>query len=85
MTVAGTLSPFNQVSVTVMPAGSHERDMDETVKRHSAVCAMAIPFTAGKHRTSLLNRWVGLQNHPNTHTVSAPRAPNVVLHHKMFF
>ena len=43
MTVAGTLSPFDQVSVTVMPAGS---DMGETVRGHSAVCAMAMPLTA---------------------------------------
>ena len=46
MTVAGTLSPFDQVSVTVMPAGS---DMGETVRGHSAVCAMAMPLTAWKH------------------------------------
>ena len=26
MTVAGTLSPFDRVQVTVMPAGSHDRD-----------------------------------------------------------
>ena len=31
MTVIGTLSPFDRVEVTVMPAGSHERDMGDTV------------------------------------------------------
>ena len=34
MTVAGTLSPFDRVWVTVMPAGS----VGETVRGHSAVC-----------------------------------------------
>ena len=48
MTVTGTL-PFDRMYVTVMPTGSHERDMGDTVKGHSAVCAMAIPFTAWKH------------------------------------
>ena len=47
--VAGTLSPSDQMSVTVMPAGSHERGMGETVTGHGAVCAMALPFTAWKH------------------------------------
>ena len=49
MTVAGTLSPFDRVQVIVMQAGSHDRDMGETVRRHSAVCAMVIPFTVWKH------------------------------------
>ena len=42
MTVAGTL--FHRL--TVMPAGSHERDTSETVIGHSAVYATVIPFTA---------------------------------------
>ena len=49
MTVVGTLSPVDRVWVTVMPTGSHERDMDETVRGHSAACAMVLPFTAWKH------------------------------------
>ena len=49
MMVAGTLSPFDRMQVTVMPAGSHERDMGETVRGHGAVCAMAIPVTARRH------------------------------------
>ena len=49
MTVAGTLSPFDRVHFTVMPAGSHERDMGATVME------MAIPFTAWNRGTSLSN------------------------------
>ena len=49
MMVAGTLSPFHRMSVTMMPAGSHKRHMGETVRGHSAVCAMVTPFTAWKH------------------------------------
>ena len=49
MTVAGTLSPFDWVWATVMPTGSHERDIGETVRGHSAVCAMVITFTAWKY------------------------------------
>ena len=49
MTVAGTLSPFDPVYVTMMPARSHERDMGESEKGQSAVCAMVIPFTTWKH------------------------------------
>ena len=48
MTVAGTQSPFDRMWVTLMPARSHERDMGETVRGHSAVCAMVVPFTASK-------------------------------------
>ena len=44
-----TVRPFCRVQATVMPAGNHERDMGGTVRGHSAVCAMAIPFTAWKH------------------------------------
>ena len=32
MAVAGTLSPFDRVWVTVMPAGTHKRDIGETVR-----------------------------------------------------
>ena len=37
MKVAGTLSPFDRIQVTVMPAGSHESDMGETV-RGPSIC-----------------------------------------------
>ena len=49
MTVAGTLSPFDRVEVTVMAVGSQERDMGDTVRGHSAASAMVIPFAAWKH------------------------------------
>ena len=71
ITVAGTPSPFDRVQLTVMPAGSHERDMRQTVWGHNAICAMVIPFTACKHIPS--NRWVGLRNHPNTRTARTTR------------
>ena len=49
MRVAGTLSPFDWIEVTVMPTGSHERETGEIVRGRHAVCAMAIPVTAWKH------------------------------------
>ena len=44
MTVASTLSPFDQV--TAMPAASHDRDI---VDAAGTQCAMGIPFTALRH------------------------------------
>ena len=41
MTVASTRSPLDRMYVTVMPAGSHQRDRGETARGHGAVCAMA--------------------------------------------
>ena len=67
MTVAGTLSPSDRVWVTVMPAGSHERDMGEAVRGHSAALAKAIPFTAWK-RLHFTVEWVGRSTKSNQHT-----------------
>ena len=78
MTVGGTLSPFDRVQVRMMPAGGLE-NLGENVRGHSAVCAMAIPFTAWKHFTA---EKVGRStNSPQymhcARTACAPRAPRV--------
>ena len=73
VTVAGTLSPFDRVQVTVMPAESHERDMGETARRHSAVVQWRYLLQLENTRTSLSNTWIGLRNHPNTCTARASR------------
>ena len=46
--LAATLA-FDWVQVTVMPAGSHKKEILVAAKGHSAVCVMLIPFTAWKH------------------------------------
>ena len=60
MTVAGILSPFDRVEVIVMPAGSHEREMGELVRGHSAVVQWQYLLQLGNTCTSLSNTWVGL-------------------------
>ena len=47
--MAGTQAPFARVEVTVMAAGSHERDIGHTGKGDRAPCAMGMPFTAWKY------------------------------------
>ena len=74
MTVAGTLSPFDW--------GSHEKDMVDTIKGHSVVCAtvcaMVIPFTAWKH-VHFAVKYVGrsTEQPQYTRTVHAPCAHRV--------
>ena len=53
-----------------MPTGSHERDVVDIVRGHSAVCAMV---------SYLSNRWVGLWNNPNARTMHTPSALRTVL------
>ena len=38
MTVAGALSPFDRMYVTLMPAGNHARDMGELVWGQRSMC-----------------------------------------------
>ena len=84
MTVAGTLSPFHRVWVTVMPAGSHERDMGDTARGHDAVCAMVIPLTACKTH-ALRRQQVGRSTkspqypEPRARRVCTAHAPRTVL------
>ena len=68
---AGTLSPVDRMLVTVVPAGSHERDKDEIVRGRNAVCARTTSLTAWKYmhftvkqagRSTNKKKWVVIAN-----------------------
>ena len=62
-----------------MPAGNHERDMGETGRGHSAVCAMATPFTALKHMHFTVEYGGRSTKSPqDTHGVCTPRPKRIV-------
>ena len=50
----------------MIPAGNHERDIGETVRGHSAVCAMVISFAAWKHMCFNV-KYVGRSTKPSPH------------------
>ena len=91
MPVAGTPTPFDRVWVRVMSAGSHGRDMSETVRGHGAVCAMAMPFASWKHVHFTVERVGRSTKSPQytqrartactspAHRVYIARAPRIVL------
>ena len=74
MTVAGPLSPFDWVRVTVMPAGSHDRDMADTVREYTVICAMFIPLTAWNHRHGPVGKSMELPQY--THHACTVRTPH---------
>ena len=78
-TVLGTLSPFDCVLVAVMPAGSHEKDMVDTIRDTLQYAQWLCRLWLGNTCTALLNKWVGLWNYPNTCTARPAHGPCTIL------